>query len=172
MSRGRGIVRVMAFCTQCGADLKGAFCAKCGAPAAQAADPAAAAPPPAASTPAPPAAPARRLAVPTPAPTSAPDPALDEALERISDLAARLWAVRSAHRPVARGWRRTHARCAECGQAVPCATLQATGEEFVRTAAAKGLTRAQALIRHGLPSVGLSVITVLGLQPRAAGAAA
>ena len=69
----------------------------------------------------------------TPAPaasslqTPAPDPALDEALERISDLAARLWAVRSAHRPVTTGWRRTSARCAECGQAVPCATLQATG---------------------------------------------
>lgn len=47
---------------------------------------------------------------------------------------------------------------------VRSATLQATGEDFVRTAAAKGLTRAQALIRHGLPSVGLSVITVLGLQ--------
>ena len=59
--------------------------------------------------------------------TPAPDPALDEALERISDLAARLWAVRSAHRPVTVGWRRTSTRCAECGQAVPCATLQAAG---------------------------------------------
>jgi hypothetical protein len=57
----------------------------------------------------------------------APDPALDEALERISDLAARLWAVRSAHRPVTVGWRRSHTRCAECGQPVPCATLQAAG---------------------------------------------
>ena len=59
--------------------------------------------------------------------TPAADPALDEALERISDLAARLWAVRSAHRPVTTGWRRTHTRCAECGQPVPCATLQAAG---------------------------------------------
>ncbi len=57
----------------------------------------------------------------------APDPALDEALERISDLAARLWAVRAAHRPVTVGWRRTQTRCAECGQALPCATLQAAG---------------------------------------------
>ncbi|AXA97397.1 MULTISPECIES: ABC transporter permease [unclassified Microbacterium] len=47
---------------------------------------------------------------------------------------------------------------------VRSATLQATGEDFVRTAAAKGLTRTQALIRHGLPTVGLSIITVLGLQ--------
>jgi len=47
---------------------------------------------------------------------------------------------------------------------VRSATLQATGEDFVRTAAAKGLTRNQALIRHGLPTVGLSIITVLGLQ--------
>ena len=59
--------------------------------------------------------------------TPAADPALDEALERISDLAARLWAVRSAHRPATSGWRRSHPRCAECGQALPCATLQAAG---------------------------------------------
>ncbi|WP_106816066.1 ABC transporter permease [Microbacterium timonense] len=47
---------------------------------------------------------------------------------------------------------------------VRSATLQAVGLDFVRTAAAKGLTRDQALLRHGLPVVGLSVITVLGLQ--------
>ncbi|WP_438353452.1 ABC transporter permease [Microbacterium sp. CJ88] len=47
---------------------------------------------------------------------------------------------------------------------VRSATLQAVGQDYVRTAAAKGLTRAAALIRHGLPNVGLSVITVLGLQ--------
>lgn len=47
---------------------------------------------------------------------------------------------------------------------VRSATLQAVGQDFVRTAAAKGLTRNQALVRHGLPTVGLSIITVLGLQ--------
>jgi peptide/nickel transport system permease protein len=47
---------------------------------------------------------------------------------------------------------------------VRSATLQAAGQDFVRTAAAKGLTRNAALIRHGLPVVGLSVVTVLGLQ--------
>ncbi len=47
---------------------------------------------------------------------------------------------------------------------VRSATLQAVGQDFVRTAAAKGLTRDAALVRHGLPVVGLSVITVLGLQ--------
>lgn len=47
---------------------------------------------------------------------------------------------------------------------VRSATLQATGQDFVRTAAAKGLTRTQALLRHGLPTVGLSIVTVLGLQ--------
>ncbi|GAA4349051.1 ABC transporter permease [Microbacterium rhizosphaerae] len=47
---------------------------------------------------------------------------------------------------------------------VRSATLQAVGQDYVRTAAAKGLTRNQALVRHGLPSVGLSIITVLGLQ--------
>ncbi|MFI8594617.1 ABC transporter permease [Microbacterium sp. NPDC078428] len=47
---------------------------------------------------------------------------------------------------------------------VRSATLDAQGRDYVRTAAAKGLTRTQALLRHGLPNVGLSVVTVLGLQ--------
>ncbi len=47
---------------------------------------------------------------------------------------------------------------------VRSATLQAVGQDYVRTAAAKGLTRTQALLRHGLPNVGLSIVTVLGLQ--------
>ena len=47
---------------------------------------------------------------------------------------------------------------------VRSATLQAMGQDFVRTAAAKGLTRTRALLQHGLPSVGLSIVTVLGLQ--------
>lgn len=47
---------------------------------------------------------------------------------------------------------------------VRSATLQAAGQDYVRTAAAKGLTRSQALLRHGLPAAGLSIITVLGLQ--------
>ena len=46
------------------------------------------------------------------APAGPADPTLDEALERISELAARLWAVRSAHRPVTGGWRRSSTRCA------------------------------------------------------------
>ncbi|WP_040163722.1 ABC transporter permease [Microbacterium gorillae] len=47
---------------------------------------------------------------------------------------------------------------------VRSATLQAMNEDYVRTAAAQGLTRTQALLRQGLPNVGLSIITVLGLQ--------
>ena len=47
---------------------------------------------------------------------------------------------------------------------VRSATLQAVGQDYVRTAAAKGLTRTRALLSHGLPNVGLSVVTVLGLQ--------
>lgn len=47
---------------------------------------------------------------------------------------------------------------------VRSATLQAMGQDYVRTAASQGLTRTRALIRHGLPNVGLSVVTVLGLQ--------
>ena len=47
---------------------------------------------------------------------------------------------------------------------VRSATLQAASQDFVRTAAAKGLTRNRALLQHGLPAVGLSVVTVLGIQ--------
>lgn len=47
---------------------------------------------------------------------------------------------------------------------VRSATLQAMGQDYVRTAAAKGLTRRQALLRHGLPNVGLSIVSVLGIQ--------
>ncbi|WDH79883.1 ABC transporter permease [Microbacterium esteraromaticum] len=47
---------------------------------------------------------------------------------------------------------------------VRSATLQAAGQDFVRTAAAKGLTRRRALVLHGIPAVGLSIVTVLGLQ--------
>lgn len=38
------------------------------------------------------------------------DPLLDEAVARISDLAARLWAVRRTHHPQAVGWRRRQVR--------------------------------------------------------------
>jgi peptide/nickel transport system permease protein len=47
---------------------------------------------------------------------------------------------------------------------VRSATLQAIGQDYVRTAAAKGLTRTRALLRHGLPNVAISIVTVLGLQ--------
>ena len=47
---------------------------------------------------------------------------------------------------------------------VRSATLQAVRQDYVRTAAAKGLTRTSAVLRHGLPNVGLSIVTVLGLQ--------
>lgn len=47
---------------------------------------------------------------------------------------------------------------------VRSATLQAAGQDFVRTAAAKGLSRNRALVQHGIPAVGLSIVTVLGLQ--------
>lgn len=47
---------------------------------------------------------------------------------------------------------------------VRSATLQAMSQDYVRTAAAKGMTRTRALVRHGLPNVALSVIAILGLQ--------
>ncbi len=44
------------------------------------------------------------------------------------------------------------------------ATLSVLDADHVRTAAAVGLTRTQALLRHGLPSVALTVLAVLGVQ--------
>lgn len=53
------------------------------------------------------------------------DPALDEALAHIGALSERLWAVRRLHAPSrSRSWR-GRVRCAGCGQALPCPTLQA-----------------------------------------------
>jgi peptide/nickel transport system permease protein len=47
---------------------------------------------------------------------------------------------------------------------VRSATLEAIGQDYVRTAAATGLTRRRALLLHGLPNVALSVVSVLALQ--------
>ncbi len=47
---------------------------------------------------------------------------------------------------------------------VRSATLNASTQEFVRTSAANGMTRRRALIIRGIPAVGLSLISVLGLQ--------
>ncbi|NIJ03951.1 ABC transporter permease subunit [Frigoribacterium faeni] len=44
------------------------------------------------------------------------------------------------------------------------ATLSALDQDYVRAAAAKGTTLDRALLRHGLPNVALSVVSVLGLQ--------
>lgn len=47
---------------------------------------------------------------------------------------------------------------------VRSAVLEVLREDFLRTARAKGLTRGQALVRHGLRNAAIPVITVLGLQ--------
>lgn len=74
----------------------------------------------------------RTLAAPTRLPAAvaadwAADRALDEALQHISDLAERLWAVRRTHTPVRTrtllGAQRL--RCSGCGHASPCPTLRA-----------------------------------------------
>ncbi len=44
------------------------------------------------------------------------------------------------------------------------ALIEVTGEDFMRTARAKGLTRGQALWRHGLRNALIPVLTILGLQ--------
>lgn len=44
------------------------------------------------------------------------------------------------------------------------AVLEVLGEDFVRTARAKGLTRREALWRHAVPNAMVPVITILGLQ--------
>lgn len=47
---------------------------------------------------------------------------------------------------------------------VRSAVLEAIPQDYVRTAAAKGLTRTQAIVRHGLPNVSLAVLSVIALQ--------
>jgi peptide/nickel transport system permease protein len=47
---------------------------------------------------------------------------------------------------------------------VRSAVLEVLREDFLRTARAKGLTRSQALVRHGLRNAAIPVVTVLGLQ--------
>ncbi len=47
---------------------------------------------------------------------------------------------------------------------VRSAVLEVMREDFIRTARAKGLTRATALRRHGLRNAAIPVVTVLGLQ--------
>ena len=42
--------------------------------------------------------------------------------------------------------------------------LDVLGEDFMRTARAKGLSRGQALRRHGLRNAMIPVLTILGLQ--------
>jgi peptide/nickel transport system permease protein len=44
------------------------------------------------------------------------------------------------------------------------AVLEAQGQDFVRTAAATGLTRTRALLTQGLPVAALSVVSVFALQ--------
>jgi peptide/nickel transport system permease protein len=44
------------------------------------------------------------------------------------------------------------------------AAIGALDQDYVRAAAAKGMTLDRALLRHGLPNVVLSVVSVLGLQ--------
>jgi peptide/nickel transport system permease protein len=47
---------------------------------------------------------------------------------------------------------------------VRSATLSALGSDHVRTAMSHGMTRTEALLRRGVPGVGLSIISLLGLQ--------
>jgi ABC-type dipeptide/oligopeptide/nickel transport systems, permease components len=44
------------------------------------------------------------------------------------------------------------------------ALVDVTGQDFIRTARAKGLTRSEAIWRHGLRNAFLPVLTILGLQ--------
>lgn len=43
-------------------------------------------------------------------------------------------------------------------------TIETIDQDYVRSAAAQGLSRTGALIRHGLPNVALSTMSVLGIQ--------
>ena len=47
---------------------------------------------------------------------------------------------------------------------VRSATLDVLHQEYIRTARAKGLTRTQALFRHGLRNASLPIVSILGVQ--------
>ncbi|NTW41884.1 MAG: ABC transporter permease, partial [Cellulomonadaceae bacterium] len=47
---------------------------------------------------------------------------------------------------------------------VRSAILEALPQDYIRTAAAAGLTRTQAVLRHGLPNASLAVLSVIALQ--------
>ena len=47
---------------------------------------------------------------------------------------------------------------------VRSATLDVLHQDYIRTARAKGLTRTQALYRHGLRNASLPIISILGVQ--------
>lgn len=47
---------------------------------------------------------------------------------------------------------------------VRSASLSAIGSDHVRTAMARGMTRTHALLSRGMPGVGLSIVSLLGLQ--------
>ena len=47
---------------------------------------------------------------------------------------------------------------------VRSATLDVLHQEYIRTARAKGLTRTQALWRHGLRNASLPIVSILGVQ--------
>ena len=47
---------------------------------------------------------------------------------------------------------------------VRSSVLEVLGEDYIRTAYAKGYSRTQVLVRHALPNALLPIITVLGLQ--------
>ncbi|GAA0598438.1 ABC transporter permease [Paenochrobactrum glaciei] len=44
------------------------------------------------------------------------------------------------------------------------AVIETLGEDFIRTARAKGLTRSQALWKHAVPNALIPVVTIIGLQ--------
>jgi peptide/nickel transport system permease protein len=44
------------------------------------------------------------------------------------------------------------------------ALLETLGQDYIRAARAKGLSRAQAILRHGLRNAMIPVLTILGLQ--------
>ena len=47
---------------------------------------------------------------------------------------------------------------------VRSATLDVLHQDYIRTARAKGLTRTQALYRHGLRNASMPIISILGVQ--------
>jgi peptide/nickel transport system permease protein len=60
-------------------------------------------------------------------------------------------------------WRRAVMFIALCARVTRASVLEALGEDYIRTARAKGLRESSVLIRHALANAAVPIVTVIGI---------